>query len=477
MNMRSKPLTRWCRLFSFALVALLGLPAAMPQAYAQKANDDELTEIAVEAYIYAFPLVIVDVTRQIGTNCETANPAKMCAPLNQFAHVPVFPDATFTDVVRPNADTLYSTLWFDVTREPLVIHVPDSGGRYYLLPVIDYWSDVFVCPGKRTTGTGEQTFALVGPGWRGKLPEGVEKIRSPTGMGWMIGRTQTNGKADFANVHKFQAGLTAVPLSSWGKPYTPPKGKVDPSISTAPPVEQVASMNAAAFFSRFISLTKDNPPHENDYPILARMKRLGLEPGKPFDFKNAPQPVREAMMKAPALAQKKIVAGLKSAGTKVNNWLMIMQPIGTYGTDYLRRAQIAFGGLGANVVEDAIYPTTFTDADGMPFDSGKKYELHFAKDQIPPVRAFWSLTMYDDKQFFTDNPINRFAIGDRDDLKFNDDGSLTLYIQRDSPGKAKESNWLPAPKSGGFSMNLRLYWPKTEALEGTWKPAAVKRID
>lgn len=148
--------------------------------------------------------------------------------------------------------------------------------------------------------------------------------------------------------------------------------------------------------------------------------------------------------------------------------------IGTYGTDYYRRALIAYGGLGANVVEDAIYPGAFADGEGQPFDSRKQYVLHFAKGELPPVRAFWSLTLYNDQQAFADNPLDRYAIGDRDPLSFGKDGSLTLYIQRESPGKDKESNWLPAPKSGGFSMNLRLYWPEPSALDGTWKPPAVQ---
>jgi hypothetical protein len=368
-------------------------------------------------------------------------------------------------------------MWFDVTKEPLVIHVPDSNGRYYLLPIIDMWTDVFASPGSRTTGNGEQDFAIVAPGWTGSLPEGVRLIRSPTATGWMIGRTQANGAADFASVHKFQAGLKAIPLSAWGDEYTPPKNKVDPNISTSPPVELVAKMDVASYFGRFTRLTGDNPPHANDYPILARMKRIGLEPGRPFDFEAVPPHVQAALEKAPEIAQQKISYAQTRTGANVNNWLIAMPPIGTYGTDYLRRAVVAFVGLGANVVEDAIYPTAYVDATNRPFDSDEKYVVHFEKDQIPPVSAFWSLTMYNDDQFFADNPLNRYAIGDRDKLKYNADGTLTLYIQRESPGRAKESNWLPAPGSGGFSLNLRLYWPKPEALDGTWMPPAVQPVD
>lgn len=462
---------------SWLLMALFSIISVSGQARAAEAlSDEEALSIVSDAYIYAYPLVMVEVTRQIATNVKEPDPVKMFAPMNQFSHAKAFPDARFTDVVRANVDTLYSSLFFDVSREPLVIHVPDSQGRYYLLPMLDMWSDVFAAPGSRTTGTGEQTFAIVGPGWSGKLPEGIELIRSPTDLGWMIGRVQTNGKSDYDNVHKFQAGLTATPLSVFGRNYIPPKGKIDPSVSPEPPVEKVFRMDAEQFFTLFSKLTTGNPPHPNDYPVLARMKRIGLELGKPFDLSRTSPQIQKAFKKAIPMAQEKIKGGMVSASTLVNNWGMLRYPVGTYGTDYLRRAHIAFGGLGANLIEDAVYPTAFMDADGEVLSSDRKYTLHFQKEQIPPVRAFWSLTMYNDRQFLADNPLNRYAIGDRDNLKFNSDGSLTLYIQRESPDKDKESNWLPAPKSGKFTMNLRLYWPKQEVLDGTWKPPAVKRV-
>ena len=455
--------------------ALLGWPAQPAVADTPTSlSDEEIAEIAVDAYVYAYPLVLMDVTRQVMTNTETPDPKTTRAPINQFFHADRFPDPSFTDVVRPNADTLYSFIWFDVSKEPLVFDVPDSGGRYYLLPMLDFWTDIFASPGKRTTGTQAQKFAVASRDWSGKLPVGVELIRSPTNFGWMIGRTQTNGTADYENVRKFQAGLKAVPLSAWRKDYTPPRGKVDPNILNTSPEEQVAKMDAATLFARFAELTKENPPHANDYPILARMKRIGLEPGKSFDIANARPAVRDALTAAAPKALKKIKE--YQSDKIINGWIMVMSPIGTYGTDYLKRAEIAYAGLGANCVEDAIYPFAMVQTDGKPFDSAARYTLHFKKEEIPPARAFWSLTMYNEKQFFTENPIHRYAIGDRDKLRFNDDGSLTLYIQRDSPGGDKESNWLPAPKQGKFSMNLRLYWPKPEALDGTWKPPAIREV-
>ena len=436
---------------------------------------DQIGEVAISAYIYAYPLITMEITRRVSTNvADTSHFGR--GPMNQFSNVPAFPDATFTDVVRPNADTLYSVLWFDVSKEPLLISAPDSGGRYYLLPMLDMWTDVFASPGKRTTGTNPQLFALAGPGWQGRLPSEATLIHSPTAMGWIIGRTQTNGKADYDAVHKFQAGLIATPLSQWGKSYRPPAGKINPGWDMKPPAEQVEKLSPAAYFSLFAELTKLNPPHANDYPILHQMRRMGIEPGKPFEFDKASPDIQRALTQAGSVALEIIKAHVVKAGVASAGWRTNLSAVGTYGADYLSRAGIAYAGLGANTIEDAVYPTAFTDAEGKPFSSDNRYVLHFDKDQVPPVRGFWSLTMYNEKQAFAANPINRYAIGDRDKLSFNPDGSLDLYIQRETPGKDKESNWLPAPASGQFTMNLRLYWPKSEVLYGSWMPQGVKQV-
>jgi len=441
----------------------------------QPISVEETQEIARETYIYAYPLVLSHLTLKLGSNVE--EPRGTSAPTNQFVHHRQFPDDTFTIVVRPNADTLYSTLAYDVSNEPLIISIPDSDSRYYLLPFLDMWSDIFTVPGTRTTGNAAQTFAIVGPKWQGTLPAGVREYRSPTGMGLLIGRTQTNGKADYETVHAFQNGMTAVPLSAYGKPYTPPKGKVDPTLDMTPPLDQIDKMDAETYFNLFAELMKNNPPHANDYPILDRMKRIGIEPGKSFSLADAPMMVQDALKTAPTSALKQIKEAWSKSGLSVNGWRTNMTAIGTYGADYLHRAGVAYGGYGANSIEDAVYPTAFADADGKPFSSDRHYVLHFEKNQIPPVRGFWSLTMYNERQLFAKNPINRYAIGDRDALTYNADGSLDLYIQRESPGANKQSNWLPAPEKGSFTMNLRLYWPKAPVLDGSWTPPAVTRID
>ncbi|MFA6914947.1 MAG: DUF1254 domain-containing protein [Parachlamydiales bacterium] len=453
-------------------IAMLGISTS--DAAPQSISPEEAKEIALEAYIYAYPIVLMQITRDVGTN--VSKPTELHAPINQLAHARTFPDPSFTDVVRPNADTLYTALNYDVSNEPLIVSVPSSEGRYFLLPWLDWWTDVFTAPGSRTTGNDAQIFAIVGPGWNGTLPDKVRVYRSPTAFGLLIGRTQTNGKGDYEAVHKFQDGMQAVPLSSYGKPYSPPKGIVNPNQDMSSPPEQIDKMNAKTFFTIFTNLLKANPPHENDYPIIDQLKRIGIEPGKDFSFDTAPKDVQDALNAAPLVALKQIKEVFLNSGIKANGWRTNLTAIGTYGTDYLHRAGVAYAGLGANVIQDAVYPTAFSDSNGEPFNSDRQYVLHFDKAQIPPVRGFWSLTMYDQRQLFTPNPIDRYAIGDRDNLIFNPDGSLDLYIQRESPGKDKESNWLPAPSSGPFTMNLRLYWPKSNALDGSWVPPPVKRL-
>lgn len=456
---------KWIALVSFALAPAFTVPLAS----AHSLSKQEAQEIAVDAYVYAYPLVMMELTRRISTNVPAPIGSK--APMNTFVHLVAFPDATFTDVVRPNADTLYSLLWFDVSKEPLLIKVPDSGGRYYLLEMTDMWTDVFASPGTRTTGTGEQLLALAGPGWQGELPPGADLIRTPTATGWIIGRTQTNGATDYDNVHKFQAGLSATPLSAWGTDYKPPRLAVNPEWDMkTPPVEQVDKLAPEGFFALYAELTKANPAHANDYPILHRMRRLGIESGKAFSMASLSPAAQEAVQSAWPEARKRIVDTAPKSGVLVNGWRINLTAVGTYGADYLHRAAVAYFGLGANTVEDAVYPTAFTDVDGEPMLSDNRYIIHFDKDQIPPVNAFWSVTMYNEKQAFAANPINRYAIGDRDKLQFNQDGSLDIYVQRDSPGADKESNWLPAPANGNFTMNMRLYWPKPAVLDGSWMP-------
>jgi hypothetical protein len=438
-------------------------------------SEQQAYEIAVEAYPYLYPLLLMDTTRRQATNIEAGKVIGR-GPMNTFTHVREFPPADFRDVVRPNFDTLYSIAWLDLTKEPMVVTVPDTQGRYYLLPMLDMWTDVFACPGKRTTGTGAASFATVPPGWQGKVPEGVQRIDAPTPYVWIIGRTQTNGPKDYAAVNQVQDGYTVTPLSQLGKAPQPVSVTVDPTVDMkTPPMTQVNTMAADKYFAYAAELLKVNPPHITDQPIVARMRRLGIEPGKSFDLAKADAAGKRGLERAVTDGLKAMQAKVPTVARVVNGWQMNTDTMGVYGNYYLKRAIVALVGLGANVPEDAVYPLNLGDADGKLLTGANRYLLHFAKNEIPPVGAFWSITLYDKEGFPTTNVLNRCAIGNRDELKFNSDGSVDLYFQQEAPGKDRESNWLPAP-AGDFNLAMRLYAPKAEVLDGRWAPPAIKRM-
>jgi hypothetical protein len=463
-----------CKLFACVVLSLVTLVAST-HAKDDQSKEEEAAKLGVEAVVYGYPLVIVDVTRQVQTNVEEPN-HRGHAPINQFSNFLKYPTAANKDVVRFNVDTLYSFAWLDLSKEPMVLSLPDTDGRYYLMPMLDAWTNVFASPGKRTTGTKADNFAIVGPDWKGELPDGVKEIKSPTNTAIIAGRTQANGPADYRAVNALQAQYKLTPLSSFGKPYTPPKGAVDPTIDMkTPPVDQVNGMSAEAFFKRLAALMKSNPPPPADAPMLKKLAKIGIVPGEEFDMKKLDPAVAKSLEKSVQAAVAKVGAAARETGKPVNGWRILPMNTGNYGTDYDLRAVVAMLGLGANIPQDAIYPTVFVDADGKALTGANRYVLHFDKGQFPPVNAFWSVTMYNAQSFFVDNPLNRYNIAGWMPLKFNDDGSLDIYIQRDSPGNDKESNWLPAAQEE-FSMNLRLYWPKESALDGTWKPPAVQEV-
>jgi hypothetical protein len=460
-----------------ALALVLYLPLASAQA-TEAPSAQEAKQIALDAYIYGYPLVTMEMTRRVMTNVSEAQGTR--APMGHFVRMRSYPTAAFRDVTAPNADTLYTTTWLDVGKQPWILSLPDMKDRYYLFPMLDGWTEVFQAPGTRTTGTGAQTYAITGPGWSGKLPPGVVEYKSPTSIVWLLGRIYCDGTPeDYAKVHKLQDQVTVVPLPAFGKPYTPPAQPVDPEIDMTTAVRhQVNRLDIEEYFNLLAALMQDNPPAAADAPILARMASLGIVPGKRFKLGKLDADVQQALRDVPRTGVATIMAHFKSAGTAENGWVFTTGT-GTYGTDYLQRALITAIGLGANLPQDTVYPTSEADAEGNQYDGANDYVLHFAKDQMPPVNGFWSLTLYDEKYFFVDNPLNRYTLSARNPLKVNGDGSVDLYLQHENPGPEKESNWLPAP-AGRFIPMLRLYWPKEtppSILDGSWKPPAIEQVN
>ena len=470
-------------LCTLILCSLIAGCSSAPKV-AQNVKTVESYETAKDAYIYAYPLITMEFTRRNSTN--VAAPAGSFAPMGQFAKLRQYPNASFTTITAPNADTLYTVVWLDVSKEPWVISIPDLKGRYALFPMLDGWTDVFQDPGKRTTGTGAQKYAITGPGWSGTLPAGVKEYKSPTGMVWILGRIYCTGTPeDYKAVHAVQDQMSAVPLSSYGKPYTPPPGTVDSALDTKTAVrDQVNAMDGASYFKLFAELLKTNPPSADDAPMVAKLAKIGIVPGQDFDASKLEPSVADGIAKAPKAAQDKIAAWLKEsvvAGkvSKLENGWVYPVKTGLYGTDYITRATVTWYGLGANLPEDAIYPTSEGPDILQKYSGANKYVVHFDKGEMPPVDGFWSLTMYNAQYFFVDNPLNRYNVSQRNKFIANADGSTDIYIQADSPGKAKEANWLPAPK-GDFVLMMRLYWPKLTdptILNGSWKPPQVKKVE
>jgi Uncharacterized conserved protein len=447
---------------------------SLSQSISAPITEQEAYAIGVDAYVYLYPLVTMDISRKQFTNI---GPGKEFGkgPMNMFISIPEYPPADFKGVVRSNFDTLYSIVWLDLTKDPMIISAPDTGGRYYLLPMLDMWTDVFASPGWRTTGTQAGNYLVTPPGWSGAVPEGMTRISAPTPYVWIIGRTKTDGPPDYPAVHKIQAGYKATPLSEWGKTPRPVEVKIDPSVDMkTPPKTQVDTMPAGKYFAYAAELLKLHPPHITDEPIVARMRRIGIEPGESFDIQKVPAAVKKALEGAPEAAQKLMEWKIPTLARVANHWSMNTDTMGVYGNYYLKRAIVSQLGLGANLPEDAIYPLNLGDESGRPLDGANKYTIHFDKDAAPPVQAFWSITLYDSDGFQVANSLNRFAVSSWMPFKYNADGSLDIYFQNESPGKDKEANWLPAPKEP-FNLTMRLYSPKGEALTGKWNPPPVTR--
>jgi hypothetical protein len=441
-------------------------------------HTEEAVRIAVDAYIYGYPLVTFDMARRQQTNVAAPDPEH--APVGQMIKMRSYPAVDNHCCAAPNADTLYTLAWLDVGSEPWIFSIPEMGDRYYIMPMLDGFSEVFEVASASATGGRPQKYAITGPGWSGTLPEGVTRVDAPTAMVWLLGRIYCTGTPeDYKAVHDLQDQFSLVPLSAYGKQHTPPTGSVDPQFDMKTGVRaQVNALGIYTYLDYLANLLKTNPPKAADAEIVARMAKIGIVPGQDFDGSKLGALDRKAIEAVPKLALVKMGVHLKQQKT-TNGWLYFTKGVGNFGTDYLTRGMANLLGPGWNRPEDAIYPLSQKDAEGKEYDGGKsRYVMRFEKGQLPPVDAFWSLTLYDSDFFFVPNPIDRYAVSQRDAFVTNSDGSIDIYIQTESPGKDKEANWLPAPR-GKFQLVLRMYGPaKTppSIVDGSWTPPPVTRI-
>jgi hypothetical protein len=467
-----KTVTRRGFVGGVALLPVLHFSAAHAQA---GVGPEEARAIAKEAYVYGFP--IVDNCRiQHAYWVDKATP-EYKGPWNQIWNSARLYTPADTAIQTPNSDTLYSFVGADLRSEPLVLTVPAmEKERYFSVQLIDYYTFNFDYIGTRTSGNGGGSFLLAGPGWKGDAPKGVEKVfRCETALAFPTYRTQLFDPGDIENVKKVQAGYKVQPLSAF---LGQPAAKAAPPIDFIKPLTPAEEKTSPQFFNILNFVLQFCPTVPSEEALMTRFAKIGIGAGKTFDTgKLSPE------MKT-AIEQGMADAWIAFAGLKKDFEEGKLNSGDVFGTrqylknNYLYRMGAAVLGIYGNSKEEALYPTYYVDATKQKLDGTNRYTLRFAPGQLPPVNAFWSLTMYDEPQsLLVANPINRYLINSPmlPQLKRDADGGLTLIVQNESPGKDKEDNWLPASK-GPFSMIMRLYWPKEAATEGKWEKPPLQRV-
>ncbi|SSW70603.1 DUF1254 domain-containing protein [Achromobacter agilis] len=457
--------------FAAALApAASGAAPAVPTPAA--AATESARQTAMEGYLYFYPLVTMDLTRRQATHPSRGAQG---APANTFLHGRALP-APGAAAPWANPDMLRSAAWLDLTAGPVVLSTPDTQGRHYTLTLLDMWTDAFATFGKRSTGTAKGNTAIVPPGWTGTLPSGMARIDAPTAHVWARSLIQADGPADYPEVHALQDGFILTPLAQWNLPAQAQRLRADPSLDLATPVrEQVESMPTDAFFTYAAELLRRNPPHPTDQPVLAQLRRVGLIPGRPFDFDKLDHPAKQGMRRGLRAARERMAAAAGGTVRGVNGWQQETGSIGVYGNAYLRRALAAQAQPGSGLPEDLTVLLLAADSQGAPLDGAHGYALRFESGQLPPAGALWSLAAYDANGMPAANPLGRYALGSRDPLRYNADGSLDVRISHAAPAPDAQSNWLPLPPSGPVSVLLRVYRPEPALLDGLWVPPAALR--
>ena len=445
----------------------------------------EKIQLGAEAYLYGLPLVLMDLTRaEFGAQQPATNPLR---------RVRQPPNAAFREVVRPTVDLLYTSAFIDLDAGPWVLRLPPNPEHFEIFSVLDAWTDVFAAPGTRSHGGAGGTYLIAGPRWQGQVPAGMTLLRGSTRMAWMIGRTQLHGPQDLPAVHRLQDGISLEPLVASGAPATsatsvmpttaappgaPPasEGKGTANMATAkgaPPLAQLRQMSARDFFQRLSTLMVDNPPRAADRPMVMKLERLGVAPGQApaWGWLDG-----RSVALGRWLADFQMRRELAKPRDTVQGWQTPPDLLGRYGTAYNIRAAVALVGLGANLPEDAIYPSARVDGEGKALDGAQRYRIRFLPGQLPPTRAFWSVTAYGADDFLLAVPEGRHAVGSRQPLAPNADGSVDLLVQADPPPPAMRANWLPVRAGEPFQLTARLYWPESAALQGRWHMPAIERV-
>lgn len=431
---------------------------------------NDVWERIYKAYVFSFPLMIMDATMRVSTNTEEPDSSGK-APANRWMHAKELANASFRQVVTPNVDTIYSQIFIDLRKDALVLHKP-AVSRYVMLQIMDAWSDTVAFLGTGGDTDDEKTYLLTGPGFCGDIPDGMTQVRIPTSIAWLLGRVICFDPEDMDNIYRIQEKMEAKPLSVWKSGGELPKGKYDPE-NEGTPIRMVFSMGPAEYFDRVNQLMIDNPPYAEDEPVLKELAQIGVGTGMTFDPRILGEDAGEKW--------KRMVGGLaaeltaKNAGFMVKNksFQFFGAPISRFKTVYEYRCLVAIGGFGANPVDVAVYMKSGADDTGAALSGRNRYVMHIDAGKMPPFKekGFWSITAYNDDDFLIDNPIDRYSVSNRTPFEKNEDGSVDIYIQRDEP-EGHISNWLPVSDEG-FHLFLRIYRPEDPVLDGTWAAPSI----
>ena len=442
------------------------------------ASQAALNSAAVSAYEYLYPLVNQYFSERIQTDVSAPNDSTSQAPVNQLYNNSLAPLQNNTG---PNADTLYTGGWLDLSKGPIILHVPNYHSRYYTVEFSDAWTNTFSIIGTPTTGTASANYALVDPGWHGVLPAGVKKIQAPTNLVGLLARTLVYGQGDLNTADAYRRQITLTPLKDFGRNYTPPSHvPAATGINTVAPVaQQVANLTGTQFFSLASRLLITNPPLAGDRAtgVLKTLSRVGVTPGSFFDLSHLTSQQLAAVKQAPASGTAKVTAdaaAFERSGKFLGQWYNLPSDLSEYGTHFADRAGAAATGVFvlANPAAEALYLSAFTDSTGKPLNGSNDYEITFAADHFPPASYFWSVTLYQSSAELYPNAFNRYEIGNRSPFKLNPNGSLTIYVGNSVPAPDLESNWIPAPKAP-FTLTLRLYGPEENIIHAGYAPPPV----
>ncbi len=466
-------------LISAFILTLLAFAIAGTNASLTLQPPHSRVQLARKATIYCLPLVIMDVAR-----AETlASPGAMP---NGFLNRPILATPASRTVVRPNVNTIYSTAWLDLSAEPVVMSVPPSKGRYFMIQCMDAWTNVIADPGIRTLGNKGARYAIVGPDWHGPVPDSVTEIRAPTRMVWVLARVYVRDQADLPAARAFQRQLDVRPLSRLHDPsFLAAYPRPGERNTRRPAMLQILQhVGPQAFFERFMKLTVANPPAPQDAQFIKDvLEPIGISPGKPKPWGEIDPLDRQALAREFEQVLDAFKSGVSLDGRRrtCNGWSGLPgkddAPAGSYGTHYAVRTKVAVFDLAENLRADAVYLKASVDANGNRLEGNKQYRLRFEAGKTPPARGFWSVTLYDNEGYLVANPLGRCAIRSGDPLHYEPDGSLVLYLQPNDPLLKHRANWLPRRAGTRSKLSLRMYWPEEEVLQGRWTPPPVMPVN